>query len=494
MCTEPRPGDPGQQETTMDDVMIRRRKRCSAMPVRYVVVLLGLLGSMMDYLVRYGLSMAIVAMVNTTHPVNHTDLPTDGACPAALNASGSDPDDHKGGGEFDWSLNEQGIILGTFFWGYILTKTTGGRISEIVGARAMMAVSLGLSGLLSMLCPFAAYLHPMALASVRFVMGLAQGPAFPSLYIMVASWAPPDELATMVTVAFSGMSMGSLIAMGSSGWVIEHLGWQWVFWGGGMLALLWTPFWIYFVRNSPLQHPFISNEEKELLEASFCVKPRRHVPWGQLLRCWRFYPSILAEIASTWIANQTNAEGPTFLKTQIGMSLMNVSWVLAAGQTCGWLGSLAFGRITDLILHHNVLTKLNTRRLMHSIGMFMVVMGLLCIVWAECQEWLVAAMLLVVMTGVSTNLCTLSLTPMDIAPNFVGTLSGLLGIGTLSGFVAPIVTAAIVTKTGSWAPSLLLGAGLYLSAGILYVATVTTEVQDWNYYEDLPTSINEEQP
>lgn len=67
-----------------------------------------------------------------------------------------------------------------------------------------MAVSLGASGALSILCPYAAQLHPMALATLRFIMGLVQGPSFPALYSVIASWAPPDEMATMVTIAYSG--------------------------------------------------------------------------------------------------------------------------------------------------------------------------------------------------------------------------------------------------------------------------------------------------
>lgn len=80
----------------------------------------------------------------------------------------------------------------------------------MVGPWQTMAVSLGISGALSLLCPLAAHLHPMALASVRLLMGLVQGPSFPALYSVLARWAPPNELATMVTIAFSGKWHGSI--------------------------------------------------------------------------------------------------------------------------------------------------------------------------------------------------------------------------------------------------------------------------------------------
>lgn len=74
----------------------------------------------------------------------------------------------------------------------------------MVGARETMAVSIGVSGLLCLLSPTFAYINPVALASLRFIMGVMQGPSFPALYCVLVKWAPPDKLATMATIAFSG--------------------------------------------------------------------------------------------------------------------------------------------------------------------------------------------------------------------------------------------------------------------------------------------------
>uniref|UniRef100_A0A0P4WEC6 Major facilitator superfamily (MFS) profile domain-containing protein n=1 Tax=Scylla olivacea TaxID=85551 RepID=A0A0P4WEC6_SCYOL len=85
----------------------------------------------------------------------------------------------------------------------------GGRISELMGARETMAVSIMVSGVLCLLTPTMAAIHPLALATLRFAMGIMQGPAFPSLYCVLARWAPPEKLATMTTIAFSGGYRGA---------------------------------------------------------------------------------------------------------------------------------------------------------------------------------------------------------------------------------------------------------------------------------------------
>lgn len=71
-----------------------------------------------------------------------------------------------------------------------------------------------------------------------------------------------------------GMSLGSVVATGTSGWIINHLGWEWVFYGGGILSLLWTPLWLALVRNSPKNHPFISSHELSILSYNIHIKPK----------------------------------------------------------------------------------------------------------------------------------------------------------------------------------------------------------------------------
>lgn len=49
-----------------------------------------------------------------------------------------------------------------------------------------------------------------------------------------------------------------------------------------------------------------------------------------------------------------------------------------------------------------------------------------------------------------------------------------------------------VPQTGGWDASILLGAAVYMLAGLLYLATVTTEVQEWNDYDEILDSDDSE--
>jgi len=83
--------------------------------VFYVMAFLGYCSS---YLLREGLSVAIVAMVNhtavTDEDVVMSDV-TEDQCPR-------DPELRYEDGELNWDRNQQGIVLAAFYYGYGFTQ------------------------------------------------------------------------------------------------------------------------------------------------------------------------------------------------------------------------------------------------------------------------------------------------------------------------------------------------------------------------------------
>ena len=73
---------------------------------------------------RVNLSVAIVYMVNYT----------------AINNGSSSNSSSNHDGPFVWNEYEQGIILGMFFYGYVLTQFPGGRLAELIGGKWLFGV------------------------------------------------------------------------------------------------------------------------------------------------------------------------------------------------------------------------------------------------------------------------------------------------------------------------------------------------------------------
>merc|ERR1711908_164787 len=87
---------------------VNEERKLPRFGTRHLFVFLGFLGFVNVYAMRVNLSVAIVYMAE----------------PAV----------------FNWSEKEKGVILGMFFYGYVLTQLPGGRLAEIVGGKWLFGV------------------------------------------------------------------------------------------------------------------------------------------------------------------------------------------------------------------------------------------------------------------------------------------------------------------------------------------------------------------
>ena len=77
-------------------------------------------------------------------------------------------------GPFVWDKSMQGMMLGSFFWGYVLTQIPGGILAERFGPKIVFLICMGTVGIASVLVPVAAQVHPYMLMALRVIQGLAQ--------------------------------------------------------------------------------------------------------------------------------------------------------------------------------------------------------------------------------------------------------------------------------------------------------------------------------
>jgi ACS family sodium-dependent inorganic phosphate cotransporter len=62
------------------------------------------------------------------------------------------------------------------------------------------------------------------------------------------------------------MSLGTIIALPFSGILAEKMGWEAVFYVQGGLASIWCVLWLFFVYDSPKDHPRLHPAERSLFE------------------------------------------------------------------------------------------------------------------------------------------------------------------------------------------------------------------------------------
>lgn len=109
---------------------------------------------------------------------------------------------------FEWTQKEQGVILSSFHWGYLLSCLPSGLLAQKFGGKYVLAFGIVFSGILSMLIP--ACVHSggaNSLIAIRMLMGIAQGPIFPACLALFSTWVPLKERCSIVSMAYCGITV-----------------------------------------------------------------------------------------------------------------------------------------------------------------------------------------------------------------------------------------------------------------------------------------------
>lgn len=211
-------------------------------------------------------------------------------------------------GELTWSKDVQGLVLGSFFWGYITTQFLGGALSLRIGSSVILGGALLVASVATLLLPTAARLHYGALLGLRVLMGMCQGVVFPATHTLFSRWAPPSERNRLIglalggeekretfftsvcvplTTPFSGANVGSVLSMLLGGVLCSFGfagGWPSIFYVSGMLGLALTIVWAVFVTDGPTCNRWIKEEEARFVETS--LRQRVTQEKVSFLRCF----------------------------------------------------------------------------------------------------------------------------------------------------------------------------------------------------------------
>lgn len=107
--------------------------------------------------------------------------------------------------KFDWDQEDQGLILGAFFYGYVITHVPGALLCKRYGGKLVLCCGLLLNALLTVLTPVTIQIAgKYGMVVLRVIMGLGQGTVFPALCALLASWAPEKERGRLGSLVFGG--------------------------------------------------------------------------------------------------------------------------------------------------------------------------------------------------------------------------------------------------------------------------------------------------
>lgn len=125
------------------------------------------------------------------------------------------------GPKYDWSPSLQGILLGAFNYGIMITHIPGGRLAEVFGGKWLIFLAMAISSLVNVLTPLMAQFSYVLIGS-RIVLGMAQGLVMPSCYAILVAWLPRDKAIALFPILGVGGNVGSILTSFLTGFLCEQ--------------------------------------------------------------------------------------------------------------------------------------------------------------------------------------------------------------------------------------------------------------------------------
>lgn len=314
---------------------------------RYTLIFMCFILLTLNTAIRVNLSVAIVAMVlpgkdissyssKQSYTLNSLEQSENNEtmgyeCPfPSEDESDDESESLEKEGEFNWSAQQQGLLLGAFFYGFIVTLVPGGYLSEKFGPKWVIFASISGGILCTFLSPVTARKGGFGpFMALKITQGLFQGPIFSGTMSILSKWVPPSERSISSTIVWAGQDFGSATTLALSGYLAEEYGWIWDFY---LLAIVGTIFcisWTFLIFDSPDDHPRISEEEKHYISKDMGqAKTRAKLPvppYKKIVSSIPVWALILTFVCSAWGFHTLLTEIPTYLNNIQHIPLTAVS-------------------------------------------------------------------------------------------------------------------------------------------------------------------------
>lgn len=384
--------------------------------VRYGVLALIALGTMVNYLDRTLLSVAAPSMTK--------ELGIDAAT--------------------------MGLVFSAFSWTYALAQLPGGVFLDRFGVRLTYFLSVGFWSIFTVLQGFAGGL--VSLLGFRLGLGAAEAPCFPANSRILVTWFPQRERARANSVYSVGMYFGIAFLSPVLFWITANWGWRSLFMIVGAIGIVFAAGW-FAVYRDPADSKRVNQAELDLIAegGGGAVSERTPFSWkdvGWLLRQRQIIGASIGQFATnatlvfflTWF--------PTYLATERHMNWLKVGVYAVLPFIAASVGVLVGGQLSDFLVKRSGSATFG--RKLPIVGGLLMSSTIVLAAFLKSDQLVIAVMSIAFFGQGMSNLGWTLIS--DVAPkNLVGITAGLFNFCTnLAGIVTPIVIGFVIAATGSF--------------------------------------------
>ncbi|MBU2702779.1 ACS family glucarate transporter-like MFS transporter [Sporomusaceae bacterium BoRhaA] len=377
--------------------------------------------------------------------------------------------------ELGFDAITMGLAFSAFGWAYTGMQIPGGWILDRYGARVVYGVGLLFWSIFTFFQGFIGYFSSafIILFALRFLMGVAESPAFPANSRLTVMWFPTRERGMATAVFQTAQYFALAVFTPLMTWVIHTWSWHYIFFGAGAVGVILALIWLKFIQD-PKHHKGVNQAELDYIQAggglSNIGDTKTKVKWCHIrtlitnrmilgVYIGQFCLTTITWFFLTWF--------PTYLVVAKGMTILKAGFVASVPAIAGCAGGMLGGVWSDWLIRRG--NSLTVARKTPIITGLLFTSSIVMANYVSSEIFVIAVMSLAFFSKGIGNLgwCVIG----DTSPKEIMGISG--GIFNLCGNVASIITPLaigyILARTGSFDGALLyvgiigfLGAMSYL--------------------------------
>nr|XP_034831919.1 putative inorganic phosphate cotransporter [Maniola hyperantus] len=391
---------------------------------------------------------------------------------------------------YEWDKKTQGMILSSFFWGYLIMQIPAGLLAKRYGGKPILLFSLLANAIICALLPTLVEIGGWPIVcACRVIMGLTQACLFPGFHTLLGQWLPEHEMTSYSGIVYGGSPIGTIIAMPVSGLLAETaMGWKLIFYAVSGIMFVQSVIWIFFAASSPRDHRLMTEEEREYIERGLNTGGNKshRTPWRYILRTKALWALVVTHIGCAINYVLFFVDMPTYLERGLEISLKDSALLSALPYIGMFLGQLAATTVSQKIYNKGYLSLLTCRKLFNSLGFLGAAVSLVALSFIGPEHKSLAIVILIISLTVTGFFgAGFMMSYLDLSPNYAGVMLSITNFAANFGSVlTPIATSLILrndpTDISRWRIVFLICAAICLVANSSFMFFASVKRQEWD--------------
>jgi sugar phosphate permease len=192
---------------------------------------------------------------------------------------------------------------------------------------------------------------------IRFMIGVVESAVMPAMLILLSRWFTKDERSRANTFLILGNPATILWMSILSGYLIDSVGWRWMFIIEGVPAIIWAFFWWRLVEDKPKDAAWLSPEEKGALEAQLQKEQQGIKPVRNYVEAFKSRVVVLLCLQyALWCIGVYGFVMwlPSIINAAPDVSIVATGWLASVPYVFAIIGMLTASYFSDKTLNRKV--------------------------------------------------------------------------------------------------------------------------------------------